>query len=95
MTSLSEGEDRPSNNSDDGEWWRDEADLNAVIIGNMSIDNELSEADGKRGRHLEITVDSNAVESVVNPDDWPNVDLKTAKGLSERTMVRGALEVTR
>ena len=30
----------------------------------------------KRGRYREITVDSGAGESVVNPGDWPNVDLK-------------------
>ena len=34
----SEGEDRPSDNSNDGDWWPDEVDLNAVTIGNMSID---------------------------------------------------------
>ena len=49
----------------------------------------LLETDGKRGRYREITVDSGAGESVVNPDDWPNVDLKTIKGLSERTTIRG------
>ena len=36
----SEGEDRPSDNSNDGEWWPDEVDLNAVTIGNMSIDSK-------------------------------------------------------
>ena len=36
--------------------------------------------DGKRGRYREITVDSGAGASVVNPDDWPNVDLKPSKG---------------
>ena len=66
-----EGEDRPSDNSNDGEWWPDEVDLNAVTIGNMSIDSKPGETDGKRGRYREITVDSGAGESVVNPEDWP------------------------
>ena len=69
----------PSDHSNDGEWWPDEVDLNTVRIGNMSIDNKL-ETNGKRGRYREITVDSGAGESVVNPDDWPNVDLKPSKG---------------
>ena len=34
----------------------------------------------KRGRYREITVDPGAGESVVNPDDWPTVDLKPSKG---------------
>ena len=34
----------------------------------------------ERGRYREITVDSGAGESVVNPDDWPNIDLKPSKG---------------
>ena len=55
-------------------------DLNTVTIGNMSIDSNPVETDGKRGRYREITVDSGAGESVVNPDDWPNVDLKPSKG---------------
>ena len=55
-------------------------DLNAVTIGNVSIDRKPGETDGKRGRCREITVDSGAGESVVNPDDWPNVDLKPSKG---------------
>ena len=76
----SEGEDRPSDNSNDGEWWLDEVDLNAVTIGNMSIDSKPVATDGQRGRHRKITVDSGAGESVVNPDDWPNVDLKPSKG---------------
>ena len=76
----SEGEDRPSDNSNDGEWWPDEVDLNAVTIGNMSIDRKPSATDGERGRYREITVDSGARESVVNPHDWPNVDLKPSKG---------------
>ena len=29
----SEGEDQPSDNSNDGEWWPDGVDLNAVTIG--------------------------------------------------------------
>ena len=33
----SEGEDRPSDNSNDGEWGPDEVDLNAVTMGNMSM----------------------------------------------------------
>ena len=74
-----EGEDRPS--SDDGEWWPDEVDLNAVTLGNMTIDSTPGESDGKRGRFKEITVDSCAGESVVNPDDWPNVDLQPSKGI--------------
>ena len=85
----SEGEGRPdevqfafapSDHSNDGEWWPDEVDLNTVTIGNMSIDSKPVETDGNRGRYREITVDSDAGESVVNPDDWPNVDLKPSKG---------------
>ena len=77
----SEGEDRPIDNSNDGEWWPDEVDLNAVtIFGNMSIDSKPVATDGQRIRYREITVDSGAGESVVNPDDWPNVDLKPSKG---------------
>ena len=75
-----EGEDRPSDNSNDGEWWPDEVDLDAVTIGNMSIDSKPVATDGERGRYREITVDSGAGESVVDPDDWPNVDLKPSKG---------------
>ena len=71
----------PSDHSNDGgEWWPDEVDLNTVTINNMSIDSKLFETDGKRGRYREITVDSGAGESVVNPDDWPNVDLKPSMG---------------
>ena len=55
-------------------------DLNTVTISNMSTDSEPVDTDGKRGRYREITVDSGAGESGVNPDDWPNVDLKTSKG---------------
>ena len=61
----SEGEDRPSDNSNDEEWWPNEVELNAVTIGNMSIDSKP---------------DSGTGESVVNPDVWPNVDLKPSKG---------------
>ena len=75
-----EGEDRPSDNSNDGEWRPDEVDLNAVTIGNMSIDSNLVATDGERGRYREIAVDSIAGESVVNPDDWPNVEIEPSKG---------------
>ena len=75
-----EGEDRPSDSSNDGEWGADEVDLNAVTIRKMSIDSKPVATDGERGRYREITVDSGAGESVVNPDDWPNVDLKPSKG---------------
>ena len=75
----SEGEDRPSDNSNDGEWWPDEVDLNAVTIGNVSIDSKPVATDGARGRYRELTVDTGAGEAVVNPDDWPNVDLKPSK----------------
>ena len=54
-------------------------DLNAVTIGNMSIDSKPVTTDGERGRYREITVDCGAGESVVNPDDWPNIDLKPSK----------------
>ena len=70
----------PNSNSDDEEWLPDEVELNAVTIGNMSIDSKSVETDGRRGRYREITVDSDAAESVVNPDDWPNVDLKPSEG---------------
>ena len=46
----------------------------------LFIDSEPAETDGRRGRYREITVDSGAEESVVNPDDWPNVNLKPSKG---------------
>ena len=75
----SEGEDRPSDNSDDEEWELDEVDVNAVTIGNMSIDSKLVATDGERGRYREITVDSGAGESVVNPDEWPNIDLNSQR----------------
>ena len=76
----SEGEDPPSDNSNDGEWGPDEVDLNAVTIGNMSIDNKPIATNDKRSRCREITVDFGAGESVVNPDDWPNFALKPSKG---------------
>ena len=66
----------PSDHSNDGEWWPDEVDLNTVTISNMSIDSKPV----GRGRYREITVGSSAGDSVVNPDDWPNVDLKPSKG---------------
>ena len=56
-------------------------ELNTVTISNMSIDNNLVETDGKRGRYREITLDSGVGESAVDPHDWPNVDLKPSKGL--------------
>ena len=77
---CSEGEDRPSDNSNDGELWLDEVDLIAVTFGNMSIDSKPVATDGERGRYREITVDSGVGESVVNPDHWPNIDLKPSKG---------------
>ena len=58
---------------------REEVELNTVVISNMSIDIKSVETDGKRGRHREITVDFGAGESVVNPDELPNVDLKPSK----------------
>ena len=69
------GEDRPRDNSNDGECGRDKVGLNAVTNGNISIDSKPVATDGERGRYREITVDSG-----VNPDDWPNVDLKPSKG---------------
>ena len=62
------------------EWLLEEIELNTVTISNMSIDSKLVETDGTRGRYRDITVDSGAGESVVNPDEWPNVDLKPSKG---------------
>ena len=58
----------------------DEVDLNTVTIDNMTIDSESRGTDEKRGRYREITVDSGAGESVVNPDDGPNADVKPLKG---------------
>ena len=46
----------------------------------MSIDNKPVATDGERGRYREITVDSGAGESVVSPDNWPNVGLKPSLG---------------
>ena len=40
------------------------------LPGNMSIDSKPVETDGKRGRYRQITFDSGAGESVVNPDEW-------------------------
>ena len=85
----SEGEGRPDevpievaqgDHSNDEEWWPGEVDLNTVTIGNMSIDSKLVETEGKRGRYRETTVDSGAGESVLNPGDWPKVELKPSKG---------------
>ena len=53
----------PSDHSNDGGWWPDEVDLNTVTIGNMSIDSEPVETDGRRGRYREITVDSGGEEN--------------------------------
>ena len=77
---FSEEEERSSNDSNDEEWCPDEVDLNTVTIDNMTIDSESRGTDEKRGRYREITVDSGAGESVVNPDYWPSVDLKPSKG---------------
>ena len=77
---FSEEEERSSNDSNDEEWCPDEVDLNTVTIDNMTIDSECHGTDEKRGRYREITVDSGAGESVVNPDDWPSVNLKPSKG---------------
>ena len=73
-------EGRQSDNSNDGEWWPDEVDLNVVTSGKMSIDSKPVATEGERGRYREITVDSGAGESVVYPDDWATVDLKPSKG---------------
>ena len=80
----SEGEDRPSDNSNDGEWWPDEVDLNAVATGNMSIDSKLVATDGEPGRCREIAFDSGAGESVMNLDVWPNANLKPSQGSVKR-----------
>ena len=61
-------ESAPNDNSNDEEWWPDELEMNAVTISNMSIDSKLVESNGRRGGYREITVDSGAGESVVNPD---------------------------
>ena len=55
-------------------------DRHTVTTSNKSIDSGLVETDGKRGRYREITVDSRAGESHVNPDDWPSGDLKPSRG---------------
>ena len=84
----SEGEGRPdkipeaaapNGNSNDEEWWLDEVELNIVTISNMSINSKPVATDGERGRYREITVDSGAGESVVNPDERPTFDLKLSK----------------
>ena len=54
----------PSDHSKLGAWWP----------------HDPVETDGKRGRYRDITVDSGAGESVVNPDDWRNVVSKLSKG---------------
>ena len=54
--------------------------MTTFTIGNMSVDSKPVETDGKRYRYREITVESGAGESVVNPDDWPNADVKPSKG---------------
>ena len=77
---FSEEEDQLSNDSNDGELCSDQVDLNTVTIDNMTIDSKSAETDGRRGRYREITVDIGAGESVVNPGDWPSVDLKPSKG---------------
>ena len=64
-------------------------ELNAVTISNISIDRKSVETDGKRCRYRDITVDSGASKSVVSPVEWPNVDAKPPKGLSERTTTLG------
>ena len=51
-------------------------ELNAVTIGNMSIDRETVSTDGRRGRYREITVDSGAGVSVVNPDVSETLEVK-------------------
>ena len=57
----SQGEDRPdevpievapSDNSNDGEWWLGEVDLNTVTIDNVSIDRKTVEMDGSVPRKL-------------------------------------------
>ena len=69
-------------------------ELNSVTISNMSIDSKLVETDGRRGRYREITDDSGAGESVVNPDEWPNADLKPSMGSVKGQRLVG-LEVNR
>ena len=86
----SEREDRASDNSNDGEWGPDEVDLNAVTIGNMSIDSKPVATDGERGRYREITVDSGAGESLVNPDDWQEPPPLAKRSLEQETEMTGA-----
>ena len=87
MTSpVKEKTDRPATPM---EWWSDEVDLKAVTIGNMSTDSKLVATEGERGQYRKITVDFGAGESVVNPDDWLNVDLKVSQGSVKRTTIRG------
>ena len=50
------------------------------MMESVSIDSNLVATDDERGRYRQITVDSGAGESVVNPDDWPHVELKPSKG---------------
>ena len=73
----SEGEDRPSDNSHDGEWWPDEVDLNEVTIGNMSIDSKprVSEVGTEKSQWTPVLENR-----FVNPGDWPNINLKPSKG---------------
>ena len=59
----------------------DEVDLNTVTIGNKSIDSKPVETGGKRGQYREITVDSGAGESVVNPRRLAKCRSETVKGL--------------
>ena len=84
----SEGEDRPSDSSSDGEWWPDEVDLNAVTIGNMSIDSKPVATEGERGRYREIAVDSGAGKSVCEARRLAKYRFETVKGLSEKTTTR-------
>ena len=53
------------------EEWLPDVELNPVTISDMSIDSKPVETNCKRGRYREITVDSAARKSVVNPDEWP------------------------
>ena len=64
-------------------WSIGEVELNTVTISNMSSDNKSVETTGMRGRHREIIVDSRDGESVANPSELPNVDLKPSKGSVE------------
>ena len=84
-----EGEDRPSDNSNDGEWWPDEVDLNAVTIGNMSIDSKPVATEGKRGRYREITVDFGCRRISCESRRLAKCRFETVNRLSERTTIRG------